>query len=125
MGAGKAYIKAIKNSEPIERASLFAAKAYISAAATYSSAPDNSCIAAKHGFVTATGKGNEEVVKGMEAWTPSVPPPARPTSTPRLPRSRMRMRLLTPPQPTSPPCGPTRGKGRPASQQQEPFLATR
>jgi len=66
--AGKAYIKAIKNSEPIERASLFAAKAYISAAATYSSAPDNSCIAAKDGFVTATGKGNEEVVKGMEAF---------------------------------------------------------
>merc|ERR1712060_1030300 len=45
-----------------------AGKAYIRAAATYSSAPDNSCIAAKDGFVTATGKGNEEVVKGMEAF---------------------------------------------------------
>merc|ERR1719400_1442701 len=48
--AGKAYIKAIKNSEPIERASLFAAKAYISAAATYSSTPDNSCIACQGWF---------------------------------------------------------------------------
>ena len=66
--ARKAYIKAIRDSEPIERASLLAAKAYIAAAATYSSAPDNSCIATNNGFVTATGKGDQEVVKGMEAF---------------------------------------------------------